>query len=120
VLSDSSHAVEHGSSRPGRWLQARRFRLALWIAAAEGVVVFFSHDLTRWTVIALAVVGVIGWLAGRESRSNIVRQVLWIFAAAELLAVLIVILAWVVKWAIILGIVAFAVVGLTYLLLDRR
>jgi hypothetical protein len=31
-----------------------------------------------------------------------------------------VILAWIVKWALILAVVAFAVLGLVYLFLDRR
>jgi len=119
-LTDSPHTLEHGTSKPGRWLQARRVRFAAWIAAGEGIVVLFSHNLTKWTVIALAVVSVLAWLGGRESRSDVVRQVLWIFAASQLLAVIAVILAWIVKWAIIMAVVIFAVLGLVYLFLDRR
>ena len=63
------------------WLQERRTRLALWIAAAESFLVLISHNLTRWTVIGLAAVAVLAWLGGRENRSQIVRQILWIFAA---------------------------------------
>lgn len=117
MLSETSHAVPAG---PGGWLQHHRVRIAAWVAALEGVVVFFSHDVTKWTVIVLAVVGVVGWLAGRESRSNVVRQVLWIFAVAELLAVILVIFAWILKWVLILGVVVLAVGGLAYLFLDRR
>ena len=102
------------------WLQERRIRLALWIAAAESLLVLISHNLTKWTVIALAVISVLVWLGGRESRSQIVRQILWIFAASQLLAVIAVILAWIVKWAAIMAIVIFAVLGLVYLFLDRR
>jgi hypothetical protein len=120
VLSDSPHAVQHGSSRAGRWLEARRIRLSAWIAAAEALIVLFSHDVTKWTVIVLAVVAVLAWLGGRESSSHLVRQVLWIFAASQLLAVIAVILAWIVKWAVILAVVVFAVLGLVYLFLDRR
>ena len=120
MLSDSPHAVEHGSSRAGRWLEQRRYRLSFWIAGLEALVVLFSHDVTKWTVIVLAIVGVIAWLGGRDTRSQVVREVLWIFAASQLLAVVAVILAWIVKWAVILAIVVFAVVGLGYLFLDRR
>jgi hypothetical protein len=63
---------------------------------------------------------VIAWLGGRESGSHLVRQVLWIFAASQLLAVIVVILAWIVKWAVILAVVVLAVLGLAYLFLDRR
>ena len=102
------------------WLQERRIRLALWIAAAESLLVLVSHNLTKWTVIALAVVAVLAWLGGRESGSQIVRQILWIFAASQLLAVILVILAWIVKWALVLAIVVLAIAGLAYLFLDRR
>jgi hypothetical protein len=120
VLSDSPRAVQHGSSRAGRWLETRRIRLAAWIAAGEAIIVLFSHDVTKWTVIVIAVVSVIAWLGGRESSSHLVRQVLWIFAASQLLAVIAVILAWIVKWALIMAVVVFAVLGLVYLFLDRR
>ena len=120
MLSDSPRAVQHGSTRAGRWLETRRVRLACWIAAAEAIVVLFSHNLTKWTVIALAIVSVLSWLGGRESSSHVVRQVLWIFAASQLLAVIAVILAWIVKWALIMAVVVFAVLGLVYLFLDRR
>jgi hypothetical protein len=120
MLSGSSQAIEHGTSRSGRWLEAHRVRLAAWIAAAEAIVVLFSHDVTKWTVVVLAVVGVVAWLGGRDSSSHVVREVLWIFAASQLLAVIAVILAWIVKWAIILAIVVFAVLGLAYLFTERR
>jgi fatty acid desaturase len=120
VLSDSPHAVQPRPSRAGSWLETRRIRLAAWIAAAEALVVLFSHDVTKWTVVAFAVIAVLAWLGGRESSSHLVRQVLWIFAASQLLAVIAVILGWIVKWAVIMAVVIFAVVGLVYLFLDRR
>ena len=120
MVSNSSHAIQPGSTRAARWLEARRFRISLWIEALESLVVLFSHDVTKWTVIALAVVAVLAWLGGRESRHQIVREVLWIFAASQLLAVIGVVLAWIVKWAVIMAVVVFAVLGLVYLFLDRR
>lgn len=120
MLSQSPHAIEHGSSRAGRWLHERRVRSSLWIAALESLVVLFSHDITKWTVIVLAVVGVAAYLGGRESKSQLVREVLWIFATSQLLAVIGVVLAWIVKWAVIMAAVVFAVLGLVYLFLDRR
>ena len=75
---------------------------------------------TKWTVIVVAVVAVMAWLGGRDNRSDVVRQVLWIFAASQLLAVIAVILAWIVKWAVITAVVVFAIIGLVYLFLDRR
>jgi hypothetical protein len=118
VLSGTTQAVDRQG--PGGWLRTRRTRLALWIAAAEGVVVAVSHDITKWTVIGLAVVATLAWALGRGNRHVTVRQVLWIFAASQLLALLLVLLGWIVKWALILALVVFAVGGLAYLFIDRR
>jgi hypothetical protein len=120
VLSDSSHAIDHGSSRTGRWLAARRIRITLWIAAIECLVVLVSHDITKWTVIVLAIVGTLAWLAGRESKSQTVRTILWIFAASQLLATIGAVLGFIVKWALITALIVFAILGLVYLFLDRR
>lgn len=118
MLSESSSSqVERG---PGGWLRVRRHRLALWIAAAEGVVVAFSHDLTKWTVVALAAVSAIAWWFGRNSRSNGIRQGLWIFVVSQLIAVVLVLFAVFFKWLLILGLIACAVVALAFLWFDRR
>jgi hypothetical protein len=119
MLSESQGTVEHGTSKSGRWLEARRIRIAAWIAAAESIIVLFSSDVSKWTVIVIAVVSVLAWFAGRESSSHTVRQVLWIFAASQLLAVIAVSLGWIVKWAIILAVIVFAAWGLLYLFRDR-
>jgi hypothetical protein len=117
VVSESSHAVEPG---PGGWLRARRIRLSLWIAAVEGIVVAISQDLSKWAVIVLAVIAVFAFVYGRNHSSTLVRQVLWVFAASQLLALLLVLFAVVLKWLLIVGLVVFAVVGLTILFFDRR
>ena len=119
-IAGGGGVIDHGSSRAGRWLHAKRIRIAAWIATAEALVVLFSHDVTRYTVIALAIIAALVWLGGRESRFHIVRQLVWIFAASQFLAVIAVILAWIVKWAVILAVVVFAVIGLVFLFLDRR
>jgi hypothetical protein len=118
VLTEPSpQTVEPGR---GGWLRARRHRLALWIAAAEGVIVAVSPDLTKWTVVALAVVAALAWMIGRNTSSTVVRQVLWIFVVSQLLAAILVLFAVFFKWLIILGLIAFAVIGLAILYFDHR
>ena len=38
-----AHAIEHGSTRTGRWLRERRLRFTLWIAAIEGLLYLFAR-----------------------------------------------------------------------------
>jgi hypothetical protein len=116
-----SRVLEHESSRLGRWLHARRMRFSVWIAALEAIVVAIFHDVSRWTVIGLAIVAAAVWFAaGRDTRSDSLRQLTWIFAASQLLAVIAVILAFILFWTAIVAAVILAVVGLGYLWRDRR
>jgi hypothetical protein len=118
VIDTTSHrTIEPGL---GGRLRFHRIRISLVIAALEGVVVVFSQDLTKWTVMALAVIAVLLYLLGRNAKSNTVRQLVWIFAASQLLAFLLVSLAWIVKWALVAGVIVVAVLGLGYLFVDRR
>jgi cytochrome b561 len=113
--------VEHGTSRAGRWLRARRNRIALSIAAVEAIIVAVFHDVSRWTVIGLAVVAVAVYIAaGRESRHDTLRQTSWIFATSQLLAVVAAILAFIVFWTAIVFVVIFALVALFFVFSDRR
>jgi hypothetical protein len=118
VLSESSSPpVEQG---PGGWLKVRRHRLAVWIAVGEGVIVLVSHDLTKWTVVALAAIAGLAWTFGRNTRSKGLRQGLWIFVVSQLLAVVLVLFAVFFKWLLILGLIACAVIGLALLWFDHR
>jgi hypothetical protein len=118
MVSDTPHrTVEPGL---GGRLRFHRVRIAIWIAIIEGLVVIFSSGLTKWTVMVLAIVAGLLYVLGRNAKSNVLRQVLWIFAASQLLAFLLVTLGWIVKWALIAGVIAIAVVGLAYLFVDRR
>src|SRR4051812_11755381 len=107
-MSSTPHVIEHGTSKSGRWLRARRTRIALVIAAFEAVIVAVFNDASKWTVIGLAVVaGVLYWYAGRNSRSDMFRQLTWILAVSQLAAVLAVVLAVIFFWTAIIAAVVF-------------
>ena len=113
--------VEHGSTKAGRWLRARRIRIVLWIAVIEGIIVAFSPDLTKWTVIAIAIpllAVYVFW--GRHARSDTLRQAAWIAGASQALAVVVVILAFLLNWLALLLAGVFAAIALLYLLSDRQ
>jgi hypothetical protein len=98
--------LEHGSSRSGRWLRARRIRIAFWIAVIEGILVVF-HAISWWLAIAIAVLVVVGWFTyGHRLRSDTARQAGWIAAVSQALVALVPILL------IIVGTLALVVVGL--------
>jgi hypothetical protein len=120
-MAYSQPAIEAGGTRIGRWLRERRLRIALWVAAIEGLIVALTPDLTKWTVIIIgAVVLAFYVVAGRNMSWDVARQLSWIAAASQALAVLVVIFAFVLKLVAIVAIVILAVVALAYLFSDRR
>ena len=116
--SSESRAIEPGTSRAGRWLRERRWRVSFWIGAAEAVIVAISH-YTRWTVIGLWVLALLLYGVAREQRSSLARQLIWIFAASQSLAVAAVILAFILSWLAFVLVAVFALVALYLLLTDR-
>jgi hypothetical protein len=102
----SGPVLEHRSSRPGRWLRARRVRIAFWIAVVEGLLVVV-HAISWWAAIAIAIIVVGGWFAvGHRLPSDTVRQALWIGAVSQALVALIPILV------IVVGTLALILVGI--------
>jgi hypothetical protein len=111
--------VEHGTSRSGRWLREHRFRLALWIAVLEAVLVALTDDLSRWTVIVLAAISVtVYFLLGRQ-RQGTFRHVTWIAAASQALALIAVSLAFFVGMFVLIVAGIFALVALVMIFSDR-
>lgn len=119
-------AREHGvidahSTRASRWLRERRLRLALWIAVVEGIVVAIRGDISRWTVVVIAALVLLLYMSLRERvRWDAGRQVLWVVAASQVLALLVVILAFVVGVIALVLVGLFAVFALIYLFADLR
>jgi hypothetical protein len=115
----STHAIEHGSTRSGRWLRERRLRFTLWIAAFEGLLYLF-HVLHWWAAVALAVIAVLFWAGvARHNRSDAIRQFGWIFAASQLLVLCVPIALGVLK-AVAVGIIALlAIAALIFLFTER-
>lgn len=120
-MAYSQPMIEAGSTRVGRWLRERRLRLALWVAVVEGVIVALTPDVTKWTVLILAVIVLAFYvLAGRNMSWDVGRQLSWIAAASQALAILVVILAFIVGLVAIVLVALFAVVALAYLFSDYR
>jgi hypothetical protein len=112
--------IEHGTTKTGRWLQARRLRIVLWIAVIEGIVVAVSPSLTKWTVIAIAI-PILALYAfwGRNAGSHTVRQVAWIGGASQALAVVVVVLGVLLSWLPLVLAAIFAAIALYFIFSDR-
>ena len=112
--------IEHGSSSMGRWLRARRVRLALWIAVVEGVLAVF--DVIPWYAVVLAAAAAVLFYfgIGRSVRSDAVRQSSWIAAASQALVALVPALVVVVGTLALIAVALLALVALFALFSDRR
>jgi hypothetical protein len=112
-------AIDHGSSRSGRWLRERRIKIALWIAVIEGLLVAV-HVINRWVAIAVAAAAIaLYFFTGRESRSYTARQVSWILAASQAIVVLIPFLLFVVGTFALIAVGIIAIVALVALFSER-
>jgi hypothetical protein len=117
----SQPMIEAGTTRGGRWLRQRRVRIALWVAVIEGLIAAFSHDIGRWTILAMAVIVLAFYIvAGRQMKWDVARELSWIAAASQVLAILVVIFAFILKLIAIVVIVGLALVALVYLFTDYR
>ena len=73
------------SSRSSEYLRVHRYRITLWIAAIEGLLVLL-HVIPHIAVYVLAIVALAFWvLAARNYSSTTARQLSWIFAASQCL-----------------------------------
>lgn len=113
-------AIDHGMSRMGRWLRARRLRVALWIAVIEGILVVFDVISGWLALLAAAIVITFYLLVGREVRSDTFRQTSWIAAMSQALVALVPVLVFVVGALALIAVAVLALIALVALVADRR
>ena len=103
------------------WLRENRLKIALVIAGVEAFVAVFGASLSRWSILALAVVAVAVWYwVGREARQESLRDLSWIAAVSQSLALVAVVFASFIGLFALLVAALFAVVALILILGDRR
>jgi hypothetical protein len=116
----SGQVLEHGSSRPGRWLRANRLRLALWIAVIEGILVAFDV-IPWWLAVAAAITLVVLYFSFlRGVRSDTLRHAGWIAATSQALVALVPVLVAVVGTLALIVVAILAVFALIVLFTERR
>ena len=115
-----SATIDHDTSRLGRWLHARRFRIALWLAVVEVVVAAFTHDVSKWTIVLAAAVVVPLYLLWGRERHDTIRQVTWIAAASQALAIVGAMAALIIGAFVLVIAGIFALIALVLIFSDRR
>jgi hypothetical protein len=112
--------IEAGESGRGLWLRERRLRLALLIGLVESLLVVLGGLGWFW-VLALAAAAVALYVFGaRGARFHSLREIAWILAVSQLIAVIVPVLWEVAKVFAIVILVLMAVGLLVMLLMDRR
>jgi hypothetical protein len=94
--------------------------VALGIALAEGVLVAFEEEFSRWTAIVIAIPIVLFYLlAGRTLDSRLGREISWVLAMSQALAVVVAIIALTVGLFALVLAGAFGAIAVYLLFHDR-
>ena len=112
--------IEHESSQRGRWLREHRVRTALWIAVLEVVLAALTASISKYTIIALGLITIPVYLIWGKDQRGTIRQVSWIAAASQALAVVAALLAYLVGLLVLVIAGIFAAVALFLIFSDRR
>jgi len=112
--------IEHGTSRPGRWLRERRIRVALWIAVIEGALIVF-HAISWPIALIVAIAVVVLYFSARDRfHSDVVGQIAWIAAVSQALVALVPVFVFIVGTLALIIVAILAVIALVLLFSDRR
>jgi len=110
--------LEHGSTRPGRWLRRQRTAIAIVIAVIEAILfVFGAINRPLAIVVAVTVIVLYLWI-GRRLRSPL-SDIAWIAAVSQALVALVPVLFFFLATVTIVAIGILAVVALL-VLFSRR
>jgi hypothetical protein len=120
ILMLEQPAIEHGSTRFGRWLRRYRLRFAFWVAVIEGLLLVFGV-INRWAALLVAALVIVLYFAfAARLRPGAARDVLWAAAVSQALVALIPVLVIVVGTLALIAVGILAVVALIVLFGDRR
>ena len=112
--------VEHGSTRAGRWLRARRLRIAFVIAVVETLLVV-TNVLGWFAVLAIAAIVFAFYLfVGRKTRFDTLRQLSWTAAVSQLLPLTVPFVVLALGTLVLVAVIALLVVVGALLFFSRR
>jgi len=116
-LHDSPHMAEPAATPRRSWLD-RRAKIALIVAAVEGLLLLLG-SLSKWLVIVVAIVGVaVYFLRGRDLKPGLWKDVLWVVAVSQLLIILAAIVSFFIDTLVLILLGIFVAVALFLLWAD--
>ena len=115
----SGTVIEHESSQGGRWLREHRVRTALWIAVLEVILAAVTASISKYTIIALGLITIPVFLIWGKDQRGTIRQVSWIAAASQALAIVAILLSHFIGLFVLVLAGIFAVVALFLIFADR-
>ena len=106
---------------PGQYLRKHRLRLTLWIALIEGFLVLIHVIKPHLILYLLAAVALVFWFGvARSYKPGMGRQVAWIFAASQSIAVLVPIVWAVTKLFLAIALVVVIAAAALWFLFSER
>jgi hypothetical protein len=97
-----------------------KMKIAFAIAAVEALIVWIKSDFTTWTIVIISIPIILFYvLAGRTLESRLGRDISWVAATAQALAVVAAILVQIISALAVVLAAVFAAVVLFLLLTDR-
>jgi hypothetical protein len=112
-------ALEHDRSSRDGWLRQHRVRTALWIAVLEVILAALTASISKYTIIALGLVKIPVFLIWGKDQRGTIRQVSWIAAASQALAIVAVLLSHFIGLFVLVLAGIFAAVALLLIFADR-
>jgi hypothetical protein len=115
----SDQTASDRASRTEGWLEPRRVKAALAIGVGEGILAVVG-GISTWVVIGIAIPTVLLYiLSGRSLESEAGRQLAWVAAAAQAVAVLVALLVPLIALLILILVALLAITVLVLLYRER-
>ena len=111
-------ALEHDGSSGG-WLRQHRVRTALWIAVLEVILAALTATVSKVLIIALGLIAIPIYLIWGKDQRGMIRQISWIAAASQALAIVAVLLAHFIGLFVLVLAVIFAGIALFLIFADK-
>ncbi|HEY4347242.1 MAG TPA: hypothetical protein VGM80_06595 [Gaiellaceae bacterium] len=119
-MAAQANVLDRPASKPAQYLRDHRLRITAWIGAGEGLLTLL-HVIPHLAVYILAIAAVAFYITtARNYTSSTARQLTWIFAASQALAVLVPIVLHIAETVAVIAIAIIAAVALVFLFAERK